>query len=95
MLLALLVTSCAGAGMQLFDEIMMSKARTKAAFDLQCPQESLAVTKIDNGAYGVRGCEQQVTYIGKDPHFCLPVQSESTLREYCQVVPDTLVKGWK
>jgi hypothetical protein len=52
---------------------MMGKARTKAAFDFQCPQENLSVTKIDNGAYGVRGCDQQATCIGKDTHYCLPL----------------------
>jgi hypothetical protein len=34
-----------------------------ASFDLQCPRDDLAVTKLDSRARGVQGCGRQATYI--------------------------------
>jgi hypothetical protein len=38
-------------------------ARTRAAYDLQCPAAELEVTYLGNKTAGVRGCGQQVTYV--------------------------------
>ena len=49
----------------------MAKVATQAAFDLQCPKESLEAQKLSddsammgvhNATYGVRGCGKQATY---------------------------------
>jgi hypothetical protein len=82
------IIGCA-AGTQRFDELMIEKVRTKAAFDFQCPQEQLNVSKVDSGSYGAVGCGKRASYVGKDGLICWPGNSESNLREYCQVVPDT------
>lgn len=37
--------------------------KERAAYDLQCEAGSLAVTELPGMAYGVRGCEQQATYL--------------------------------
>jgi hypothetical protein len=75
-----------------FDEIMMTKVRTKAAFDFQCAADSITVTKIDNGSYGAVGCEHRATYVGKETKICWSGNSDENLKNHCQVVPDTFVK---
>ncbi|MBI5531981.1 MAG: hypothetical protein HY898_04650 [Deltaproteobacteria bacterium] len=90
--LCLISISCGGAGIRRFDEIMASKVRTQAAFVFECPQESLVVTKIDSGSYGVSGCGKRATYVGKDSRICWAGNSESNLQNYCQVVSDTMVR---
>jgi len=35
----------------------------RAAFDLDCPAESLEFVEIDARTMGVRGCEQRATYV--------------------------------
>jgi len=82
-------TGC-GVGMARFDAIMMEKVRTKAAFDLQCSEGQLTVSKIDNGSYGAVGCGKRAAYVGKDDS-CWDVRNEHDLDHYCQVVPDTFV----
>lgn len=68
---------------------MMKKVATKAAFDFECPEDQLTVSKIDNGAYGAIGCGKRGAYVGKDSHICVPLNSEENVDRYCQVVPDT------
>ena len=36
---------------------------TRAQFDLQCPQESLRVTTLDEHTKGITGCGQRATYL--------------------------------
>lgn len=87
--LCILVVGGCGAGMQRFDAIMTDKVKTKAAFDFECPQEQLRVSKVDNGTYGAEGCSKRATYVGKDGQICWAGNSEANLINYCQVVPDT------
>ena len=37
--------------------------RSRAAFDLKCPQGQLEITEIDDRTRGVRGCDGQATYV--------------------------------
>lgn len=37
--------------------------RSRAAFDLNCPEDRINVVEIDNRTRGVRGCNQQATYV--------------------------------
>ena len=53
--LAIASTSCSAT--------MMSVVKRRAAFDLNCPAQSLAVTELGNRTFGVRGCERQATYL--------------------------------
>ena len=39
----------------------------RASYDLQCPEENLEVTEIDDATRGVRGCGQQVVYVEACP----------------------------
>ena len=36
---------------------------TRAAFDLNCPEQSLQVVSIDDRTEGVTGCNQRATYL--------------------------------
>ena len=71
-----LVVGCAGTAKEVgtatpkVDKVMV-KVTTQAAFDLQCPKESLQTQKLSddaammgvrNATYGVRGCGKQATY---------------------------------
>jgi hypothetical protein len=42
---------------------MVSVVKKRAAFDLNCPAQSLAVSEIGNRTFGVRGCDKQATYL--------------------------------
>ena len=37
--------------------------RTRAAFDMNCSEDRLNIVEIDERTRGVRGCNQQATYI--------------------------------
>lgn len=37
--------------------------RPRAAFDLDCTQQQLHVTQLNDTTYGVRGCGRQATYV--------------------------------
>ena len=37
--------------------------RSRAAFDLQCPQEQVNFVEIDNRTRGVEGCGRRATYV--------------------------------
>jgi len=52
---ATLVIGCSGATDQ--------QLRARAAYDLKCNEGHLQVTEIDARTRGVRGCNQQVTYV--------------------------------
>jgi hypothetical protein len=57
------ITACAGAN--------TDALRTRAAFDLQCSNEKLALTELNSGSqgdgegavYGVDGCGRRATYV--------------------------------
>ena len=49
-----LLTACGASRDQL---------RTRAAFDLDCPEASVEVIPLDRSTYGVRGCGQKATYV--------------------------------
>lgn len=53
--LAVVSTSCS--------EAMISVVKRRAAFDLNCPSRSLAVTELGSRTFGVRGCGRQATYL--------------------------------
>jgi hypothetical protein len=55
LLLGLVTLSACGASLE--------QLQARAAFDLNCPQDKLQVTEIDDRTRGVRGCGQQVTYV--------------------------------
>ena len=40
-----------------------AQLRTRAAFDMKCPKSQLVITDIDGRTKGVRGCDQQGTYV--------------------------------
>jgi hypothetical protein len=42
--------------------------RTRAAFDMKCPESELRITDIDDRTKGVRGCDQQGTYVESCAH---------------------------
>ena len=52
-----MLATLAGCGAQL------SQLKSRAAYDLNCPQESIHLTKIDSRTQGVSGCGQRATYI--------------------------------
>jgi hypothetical protein len=37
--------------------------RTRAAFDLDCPESNVEIVPLDRSSYGVRGCGQKATYV--------------------------------
>lgn len=37
--------------------------RARAAFDLNCPEDQIQITKIDFRTRGVRACGEQATYV--------------------------------
>jgi hypothetical protein len=41
----------------------MQTLRTRAAFDLDCPETQLATTKLSPEVYGVSGCGKRATYV--------------------------------
>ena len=41
----------------------VQQLHSRAAFDLNCPQDQLQVVEIDNRTRGVRGCGRQATYV--------------------------------
>lgn len=51
--LALVVPGCQG----------LNNLKARAAYDMQCPEEQLELTKLSRTVYGVRGCGRQGTYI--------------------------------
>ncbi len=61
--LALVLGGCAS-----FAQHKSSAVRTRAAFDLSCPEEKLQVTPLSNEAmeratYGVNGCGKKASYV--------------------------------
>ena len=61
--LALVLGGCAS-----FGQHKSSAVRTRAAFDLSCPQDKLQVTPLSNEAmdratYGVTGCGKKASYV--------------------------------
>lgn len=77
--------------MRRFDEIMMSKVRTRAEFDFQCPASELTVVKLDQGTYGATGCGKRASYVGKDSEACSSEQLPVVIKQQCQVVSDSFV----
>jgi hypothetical protein len=53
--------------------------RSRAAFDLMCPSDRLAVVDIDHRAKGVSGCGSFATYV----RTCRPLTSDSPSRHEC------------
>jgi hypothetical protein len=41
----------------------VDQLRSRASFDLQCPEGQIQTTQIDDRTVGVRGCGQQATYV--------------------------------
>jgi hypothetical protein len=41
----------------------LSTLKTRAAFDMKCPESSLQLTKLSPEVYGVSGCDQRATYV--------------------------------
>jgi hypothetical protein len=46
---------CGGASVE--------QLRTRAAFDLQCPESSITLVHLDERTQGVTGCGQRATYV--------------------------------
>jgi len=83
-----LIQGCA-VGVKRFDEIMVDKVGKKAAYDFSCSPEKLQITKIDHGSYGVKGCDNEATYVGVNGYCSASVKGESYVIEGCRVVADT------
>ena len=45
----------------------MKNLKARAAYDLQCPQEQLQLTKLGKSSYGVDGCGRRATYVCRKP----------------------------
>jgi hypothetical protein len=41
----------------------VDQLRTRAAFDMDCPERQLQVVELDSRTRGVRGCGQRLTYV--------------------------------
>lgn len=41
----------------------ISQLERRAEFDLECPKESLSITKLDGRTMGVAGCDKKATYV--------------------------------
>ena len=61
--LVLLVAVVLGGGGCATGPTPRDKLLKRAAFDLNCTQDELSVTKLDGRTRGVRGCGHQATYI--------------------------------
>lgn len=48
----------------------LANLRTRASFDLGCPENQLKQYKLGGGAWGVTGCGKKATYVlaGVPPH---------------------------
>jgi len=58
--LAVLATSGCGPTM----EQMHDKLRTRAAFDLDCEEDQISVTDLDQSTTGASGCGRRASYLG-------------------------------
>jgi hypothetical protein len=45
-------------------EQMHAKLRTRAAFDLDCPEDQLSLTDLDQSTSGAAGCGRRASYLG-------------------------------
>lgn len=70
-----------------FDEIMDTKVRKQAAFDLQCPENQLSISRLDVRSFGVSGCGNRGTFVATPPKHCSTSAPESNVLEFCTVVP--------
>jgi hypothetical protein len=59
----LLVALVAPLGCAETHESMLSRLKTRASFDLQCPKSQIKTVTLDDRTEGVRGCGQQATYV--------------------------------
>jgi len=41
----------------------LNTLRTRAAYDLSCPEPQLKLTQLSNEVYGVSGCNKKATYV--------------------------------
>ena len=41
----------------------VSQLKSRASFDLQCPESEIVIVDIDSRTKGVRGCDKQATYV--------------------------------
>src|ERR1044071_2007591 len=83
LLFSLLVVGCA-TGERRFDEIMIQKVTTRAAFDFSCPKDKLVVTKIEGRTYGAVGCNRRAAYVPTD-NTCGPWSPEANVINLCQI----------
>lgn len=70
-----------------FDEIMDAKVRKQAAFDLQCPENQLSISKIDVRSFGVSGCGNRGTFVATPAAHCSTTAPEQNVLDFCTVVP--------
>ena len=67
---ALLLVAVLAQGCVTFREQRSSVLKSRAAFDLKCPEAQLVITPLDDaarthggGTTGVSGCDRQATYL--------------------------------
>jgi hypothetical protein len=60
---------------------MESKLRTRASFDLGCPEEGLTITELDTSTRGVTGCGRRQSYLGICQFFDCTWVAQATARE--------------
>jgi len=41
----------------------MTDLRTRAAFDFECPEQQITLTKLASYTYGATGCDRRGTYV--------------------------------
>jgi hypothetical protein len=59
-LFSVLATAACGPTM----EQMHDKLRTRAAFDLDCAEDQITVTDLDQSTSGASGCGRRASYLG-------------------------------
>ena len=58
--MSVVIFSCATT--QELEKAISDKVVKRAAFDLNCPEKELSITKIDSSTYGSKGCNKQAAY---------------------------------
>ena len=82
----ILLNGCA-IGQKKFDEIMLAKVKTKAAFDFTCKATEIETSIIDNATYGAQGCGKKASYLPANILCNENARDEDWVRSSCPVMP--------
>ena len=89
-LVALMSAGCSISRKKL-DAVIVEKVKEKAVSDLNCSNEKLIVTMVDNRHFGVQDCKQQVNYSAIGPLCKAEHLSDvrTVIDRYCFIVVNT------